>query len=212
MRRKNPKKKEELLEKCFDCFCAHGLEGTSTKMLAEACGMSSGNIFHYFESKDQIVIQSTACCMAKVEDDFMANAPENIADVRRFLKEIPYWTAKKHGAKYRFMYQVYTSPKYRKYGTEFFGGVTKRYAEYAKILETKLGIPGSVIQPLIYMFIRASVHYALFEDEEYLKPQIELIDAMLPLILEKFGRPENKAKTFAKQPMQQRKDKDAKFR
>lgn len=186
MRKKDPYKRTELLELCFDCFCKHGLENTSTKMLAVACGMSSGNIFHYFETKDEIIIDATAYCMAKVEDDFMANAPENFEDIKRFLKEIPYWTAKKHGEKYRFMYQVYTSPKYRQYGTEFFKGVKERYTEYAKQLESKLGIPWQVIQPLIYIFVRTSVHYALFEDEEYLLPQIALIDQMLPMLAEKY--------------------------
>lgn len=150
--------------------------------------MSSGNIFHYFETKDEIIIDSTAYCMAKVEDDFMANAPENFGDIERFLKEIPYWTAKKHGKKYRFMYQVYTSPKYRKYGTTFFKGVTERYTEYAKSLEPKIGIPWQVIQPLIYTFVRASVHYALFEDEEYLLPQLRLIEETLPLLKEKYSK------------------------
>lgn len=187
MRKKSPTERERLLELCFECFCENGLEGTSTKKLSEACGMSQGNIFHYFPTKDEIVIKSTAYCMAKVEDDFMANAPKDVKDIRRFLKEIPYWTAEKHGAKYRFMYQVYTSPKYRKYGTEFFNGVTKRYTDYAKSLEPKLGIPWQVIQPLIYIFVRACVHYALFEDEEYLKPQIALIENMMPMILAKYS-------------------------
>ena len=106
MRTKNLTEREKLLESCFDCFSKNGLEGTSTKMLAEACGMSSGNIFHYFATKDEIIIRSTAHCMAKVEDDFMANALQNAADIRRFLQEVPYWTAEKHGAKYRFMYQT----------------------------------------------------------------------------------------------------------
>ncbi len=187
MRKKSLTERERLLELCFECFCENGLEGTSTKKLSEACGMSQGNIFHYFSTKDEIVIKSTAYCMAKVEDDFMANAPKDVKDISRFLKEIPYWTAEKHGAKYRFMYQVYTSPKYRKYGTEFFNGVTKRYTDYAKSLEPKLGIPWQVIQPLIYIFVRACVHYALFEDEEYLKPQIALIENMMPMILAKYS-------------------------
>ena len=97
MRTKNLQERERLLELCFDCFCRNGLEGTSTKMLAEACGMSSGNIFHYFKSKDEIIIDATAHCMAKVEKDFMEKAPENLEDVPRFLREIPYWTAEKHG-------------------------------------------------------------------------------------------------------------------
>ena len=51
--------------------------------------------------------------MSKVEDDFMAKAPTDVEDLWRFIDEIPYWTAKKHGKKYRLMYQVYTHPKYR---------------------------------------------------------------------------------------------------
>ena len=156
-------------------------------MLADACGVTNGNLLYYFGSKDGIIIEATAHCMAKVEDDFMANAPTSFADIERFLREMPYLTAKLHGAKYRFMYQVYTSPKYRKYGTEFFSGVTKRYTEYAKLLEPKIGIPWQVIRPLIYMFVRACVHYALFEDEEYLKPQLALIEEMLPLIAGKYA-------------------------
>lgn len=188
MRKKNPNKRGELLEKCFDCFCKNGLEATSTKMLAEACGMSSGNIFHYFGTKDEIIIDSTAYSMAKVEDDFMENAPKSFDDVPRFLHEIPYWTAKKHGEKYRFMYQVYTSPSYLEHGKEFFKRVTKRYTDYAKSLEPKLGIPWQVIQPLIYSFVRASVHYALFEDEEYLLPQIGMIEAAVGMFREKYAK------------------------
>lgn len=183
MRKKTVDEVNLLLEKCFDCFCKNGIERTSTHMLSAACGMSSGNIFHYFNSKDEIIIKSTAYCMAKVEKEFMAKAPQNISDIKRFLNDIPYWTAKKHGKKYRFMYQVYTSPKYRKYGKEFFKGVQERYAEYAQDLEPNLGISRDIILPMIYIFVRASVHYALFEDEAYLKPQLMLIENMLDMVI-----------------------------
>lgn len=43
--------------------------------------MSSANIFHYFKTKDEIIIDSTAYCMAKVEDDFMKNAPKDFDDI-----------------------------------------------------------------------------------------------------------------------------------
>ena len=187
MRKADPYKRDELLVKCFECFCKNGIEGTSAQKLAEACGMSSGNIFHYLKTKDEIIIDATAYCMAKAEDDFIAKAPKDFKDIRRFLHEIPYWTAEKHGEKYRFMYQVYTSPKYREYGKKFFEGVTERYTEYAEFLEPRIGIPQKIIRPLICLFVRACVYYALFEDEEYLLPQIELIDAVLPLIAEKYG-------------------------
>ena len=82
------------------------------------------------------------------------------------------------------MYQVYTHPKYFQYGKAFFEGVNKRYTEYAKLLESKIGIPYMTITPLIFIYVRASVHYALFEDKYYLETQIELLKKAVMLFME----------------------------
>ena len=174
------------MERCFDCYCENGLAGTGVKTLAKACNMSAGNLYIYFSSIDQLIIESTAYCMAKVEEDFMQLAPKSVDDIARFLHEIPYWTQKKHGKKYRFMYQVYTHPKYKEAGKQFFIGVNARYTEYAKRLEKVVGIPYDVLTPLIFIFIRASVHYALFEEEDYLMSQISIIQLAVQLIIEKY--------------------------
>ena len=179
----NLERRIELLKICFDTFCESGLENTGMKKLADACGITNGALIYYFGSKDNLVIESTAYCMAKVEDDFMANAPTSFEDIERFLREMPYLTAKMHGAKYRFMYQVYASPKYREYGKEFFKGVNVRYHEYAVQLSKKLGMPADFIQGMTCIFVRACVHYALFEDEEYLKLQLGAIRTSLRLFL-----------------------------
>lgn len=154
-------------------------------MLSEACGVTNAALIYYFGSKDNIVIESTAHCMAKVEDDFMAKAPTSFEDIERFLREMPYLTANLHGAKYRFMYQVYASPKYRQHGKDFFKGVNVRYHQYAVQLSGKLGMPVDFVQGMIYIFVRACVHYALFEDEEYLKLQLDTIRTSLRLFASK---------------------------
>ena len=167
------------LETCFDVFCKNGLENTSLKMLADSCKVTKGALVYYFDTKDNIVIEATAHCMAKVEDDFMAKAPTSFEDIERFLREMPYLTAKLHGKKYRFMYQVYASPKYREYGKEFFKGVNIRYHNYAELLSGKLGMPADFIQGMTYLFVRACVHFALFEDEDYLQLQLNAIRTSL---------------------------------
>lgn len=172
-------RKLELLETCFDVCCQHGLENTSLLMLSKACGLTNATLLHYFPSKDAIIIQVTAHCMAKVEDDFMARAPRSFSDIERFLREMPAVTARLHGAKYRFMYQVYASPKFREQGKDFFRGVNVRYHQYAVELSGKLGLPAAYVQGMIYIFVRACVHYALFEDEEYLQLQLNAICASL---------------------------------
>ena len=117
----------------------------------------------------------------------MAKAPTDAADLGRFMDEIPCWTAKEHGKKYRLMYQVYTHPKYREYGRKFFEGVNQRYTEYAKSLEPKLGIRHEKLTPLIFVLIRACVHYALFEDEFYMRSQIEVLKETLGLFVRKYN-------------------------
>ena len=180
-------KKEQIMEQCFD-FCAEkGLANVGTRSIAEACGFRGPNLYWYFENFDDLIIQSTEYCMSKVEDEFMEKAPTDVESLWRFIDEIPYWTAEKHGKKYRLMYQVYTSPEYREYGKKFFAGVDKRYAEYARTLEGKLGIPREKLTSLIFILIRACVHYALFEDEFYLKAQTDMLKETLEFCLQKYN-------------------------
>ncbi|MBM6925034.1 TetR family transcriptional regulator [Pseudoflavonifractor phocaeensis] len=161
-------------------------------MLADACGVTNGNLLYYFGSKDNLVIEATAYGMAKVEDDFMEQAPTSFADIERFLREMPALTAKLHGAKYRFMYQVYASPKYREHGKAFFNGVNVRYRKYAEQLSGKLGLPVELIQGMTYLFVRACVHFALFEDEDYLQLQLNAIRASLRAIVSGRGEEETR--------------------
>lgn len=184
--RQHNERKTEIMERCFECYAENGFTGTGIKALADACGCTTGNLYAYFKNLDELIIESTAHCMAKVEDDFMAKAPTDAEDVMRFIEEIPYWTAKKHGKKYRLMYQVYTHPKYIEYGKKFFKGVDKRYTEYAKLLEPKLGIPCDVLTPFIFILVRACVHYAMFEDEYYLKSQTEILKQTVGLFADKY--------------------------
>ena len=179
-------KKKEIMERCFECYCDNGLRDTGIKELGKYCNMTSANLYAYFDNVDDLILQSTAYCMAKVEDDFMALSPENPNDILRFIEEIPYWTAKKHGKKYRLMYQVYTHPKYVEQGKLFFDGVSKRYTEYAKVLSPKLGIPSNILSGFIFIFVRAAVHYALFEDEYYLKMQMEALKLSVFSIIKNF--------------------------
>ena len=180
-------KKTELMEKCFNGFADLGLLGTGIRTLAKHCGYNTSMIYTYFEDLDDLIIQSTEYCMRKVEDDFMAKAPTNVEDLWRFIDEIPYWTAQEHGKKYRLMYQVYTHPKYRPYGQKFFAGIDQRYTEYAKRLEGRLGIPYEKLTPLIFILIRACVHYALFEDEFYMKSQLDVLKEALELFVAKYN-------------------------
>ena len=57
---------------------------------------------------------------------------------------------------------------------------------HAKLLEPKNGIPYTTITPLIFIFVRACVHYAMFEDEYYLKAQMEVLKQGVALFVDKY--------------------------
>ncbi|MDD6467268.1 MAG: TetR/AcrR family transcriptional regulator [Erysipelotrichaceae bacterium] len=181
-------RKEELMRKCYECFAENGLKNIGIRALGKYCGCNSATLYLYFKDLDDLIVQSTEYCMSKVEDDFMEKAPKTVNDIEPFINEIPYWTAKQHGPKYRLMYQVYTDPKYREYGKLFFEGVNRRYIEYAKLLEKNIGIPYEEITSLIFILIRASVHYALFEDEFYLQAQLKVLKGIIPMFLKKYSQ------------------------
>lgn len=180
-------RKEEIMERCFECYADNGFNGTGIKLLAKYCDCTSGNLYVYFENLDDLIIQSTCFCMSKVEDEFMAKAPQNPAELEKFIEEIPYWTAREHGKKYRLMYQIYTHPKYIEYGKQFFEGVNQRYREYAHTLEDGLGIPADTLTPLIFILVRACVHYAMFEDEYYLKSQIQVLKQTIQMFWKQYN-------------------------
>ena len=50
----------------------------------------------------------------------------------------------------------------------------------------KIGIPYTVITPLIFILVRACVHYAMFEDEYYLKAQLEVLKQAVNLFAGKY--------------------------
>ena len=60
--------------------------------------------------------------------------------------------------------------------------MNERYHSYARQLEPLLGMPCDVITPLIFIFVRASVHYAMFEDEYYLKSQMDVLKQSISLL------------------------------
>ncbi|MCC8131086.1 MAG: TetR/AcrR family transcriptional regulator [Oscillospiraceae bacterium] len=180
---KRQKRRIEIIDKCFECFCENGLERSGSDTLARYCNTSSANLFNnYFDTKDEMVIVCTARGMQMVENDFMERAPKSADEIEKFILEMPYITAELHGKKYRFMYQVYSSPRYLEEGKKFFNGVTERYTEYAKLLAPQLGIPWETVQGLIFIFVRACVHYAMFENEEYLKSQQKILIGMIHAI------------------------------
>lgn len=62
----------EILTLIRSAFAEKGFDGASMQDLARAAGMSVGNFYRYFPSKDAIIAAMAAYDMAEMEEDFAA--------------------------------------------------------------------------------------------------------------------------------------------
>lgn len=51
-------RRRELAEAAWRVIVKHGLEGTTTRLIAKESGYSAGVLAHYFESKDEILVEA----------------------------------------------------------------------------------------------------------------------------------------------------------
>lgn len=49
--------RKELLEKCFDLFAEKGYATLTTRQIAQALGVSTGTLYYYFPSKEDLFVQ-----------------------------------------------------------------------------------------------------------------------------------------------------------
>ena len=140
----------------------------------------------YFDNLDDIIIQSTEYCMSKVEDEFMAKAPPMWRTYGGLLTRSP--TGRQ---KTRQEIQTYVSglhsPEIQRVWQEILCGCRWTIYRIRKEFRAKAGDPSRKITPLIFILIRACVHYALFEDEFYMKSQIESLKETLELFITKYN-------------------------
>ena len=78
-------KEIEIMETCFDCYAENGFTSVGVKAIAKACGCSGASLYQYFGNFDDLIVKSTEYCIGKVEDEFMAKAPTDVADLWRFI-------------------------------------------------------------------------------------------------------------------------------
>lgn len=58
----------EITEAAIDVFLEKGYEGTTMDGIAKKAGVSKGGLYHYFKSKDMILIQANEKISTKVEE------------------------------------------------------------------------------------------------------------------------------------------------
>jgi AcrR family transcriptional regulator len=80
--------KEKVIRCAIDLFATKGFRGTSIRDIANAMGMSISNIYHYFGSKEGLLLAILQHSSESLVRDLRETAELNIPPVERFRKLI----------------------------------------------------------------------------------------------------------------------------
>lgn len=167
-------KRQDLLEKCFELFVQKGLENTSLNDLAAYCNMHKVTFYTYLNSKDEIVIDSAKQYMEKVDKTFF----EIFENPKSTLKE-----ALQHGFeliardknKFKYIYQVISSPKYGEQSRTELTKVYTRYMDYSKELARIYSVDHTEFRPYFLLYIATIHDYCLWENSAMVKEKLDCI-------------------------------------
>jgi len=99
----------KLLDAGLKLISERGVAGASLRLLAESLGMSQPSLYHYFESKEDLVSQIVNYCAQKMLDSVPFQAmPDNVLELPDFVVEgvMKLWCGERHPRFTRFLFVV----------------------------------------------------------------------------------------------------------
>jgi AcrR family transcriptional regulator len=106
-----PEKVEAIYAAALPLFVAQGIQGTSTASIAKAAGVSNGTLFHYFSTKEALVLalyrHLKLALAEQTPTPSAANSP--LAQIEQVLLSVIHW-AMAHPDGYRYLRMVSQPP------------------------------------------------------------------------------------------------------
>ena len=105
-------KRTLILEAALGLFVDNGFHGTSTSKIAKQADVANGTLFHYFKTKDELIISLYSDIKNQMADYILANtvtdATTKEALKSQFLSSL-FW-ALDNTMKFRYIQQIHSSP------------------------------------------------------------------------------------------------------
>jgi AcrR family transcriptional regulator len=158
-------KVKEILAAALKLFVEYGFHGTPTSKIAQEAGVANGTLFHYFKTKEDLVIALYIDTKTRLAQHLIDNAlPENTLKARlknRYL-QVMYW-AMEHSTEFRFIQQFHTSPFLSRLSAE------EMYRQMKPDLDLiEEGIATKIIQPRPIDFIFSLFFNHIYGLHQYL--------------------------------------------
>jgi AcrR family transcriptional regulator len=105
-------RKQEILAAALRLFAVHGFHGTPTSKIAKEAGVANGTLFHYFNTKEDLIVSlyiSIKMRMAAYVDEKASDAATVKDKFRNQYTEVLKWSLQ-NMAEFQFLQQFSSSP------------------------------------------------------------------------------------------------------
>ena len=159
-------KQKEILTAALKLFVELGFHGTATSKIAKEAGVANGTLFHYYATKDELIISLYVAIKlemaAFVESQSVENGDARIQFKNQFVNAL-HW-AISHPHEFQYIQQFYNSP----YSAQL------KSDQLQKLIEKNCGeiqraIDSGILKPLPVDYIFSLFSSHLFGLNQYLK-------------------------------------------
>ncbi len=179
-------KKKEILKTALKLFVEFGFHATPTSKIAKEAGVANGTLFHYFKTKEELILDLYSQTKTRLTDYMYTNASkdESLELVFKSIYTNTIEWAQKNKAEFYFIQQFSTSPFYGLISPE---EITKQAKPHLDFLIH--GIKAAILKPLpvelLYILINnhvAGVNQYLSSEEFSASKQNKIINESFQLL------------------------------
>jgi AcrR family transcriptional regulator len=161
-------KKEEILKTALKLFVEFGFHATPTSKIAKETGVANGTLFHYFKTKEELILFLYSQTKTRLIEYLYTNASKD-ESLELILKSIYTNTiewAQENKAEFYFIQQFSTSPFYGLISPE---EITKQAKPHLDFLRD--GIKAAVIKPMPVDLLNTLINSHIAGINQYLSSQ-----------------------------------------
>jgi AcrR family transcriptional regulator len=173
--------REEMLEKCFHLFSRKGYSNVTMRELAVEIGVSTGTLYHYFPTKENVLGELIAWAGEKNISDYISRIAASDSVRRRFKLIVEFW---KENCKFYQNIMLLTIDFQRNASVEHYGKIYSFFLDrYSESMSEQLNISRQFAQSIFIHFLGIVFHSMATPGKDEYTRQIELFSRLIePLI------------------------------
>ena|GEM_PF-1361904 len=157
----NSEKKNQIIEKCYECFVKGGIENTTTRDFCAAASINANTLYYYFGSKNQILFECVNYGFIQIESAYFEALKEfdsSSFDIFPRLANI----GLDYAPQMRFLHQAVSSPAFEEHRKKQFEKVNDFYDRLGRDLAELLKCPYEIVKDYVYEIMTLMSYYSLW--------------------------------------------------